>query len=133
MDGSVRKGFILALDAETGRSAIEDASDRSRFEFDSAGLKALFFVRKFEGDRDYNEKKDYTLRKSEGPKVCVIFNDGEALVGYMEGEIPDRKEFHFPSHGRKEAGFYVIPADGQVNNIRAFIFRSAVQSITVAG
>jgi hypothetical protein len=45
-------------------------------------LKALFFVRTFEGDPGHNESKDlYQPRPPDTRKVSVRFRDGEELWG----------------------------------------------------
>ncbi len=80
-------------------------------------LKAVFFVKDYEGDRSYNEKKDFAEgRQSSGRKVEVTFSDGEVLVGSTLGYDPARP------------GFFVIPADPQCNNIRVFVIFAAVKN-----
>jgi hypothetical protein len=77
-----------------------------------AGLKAVFFVKDFEGDRDYREQSDVE-RSGVGKKMRVTFNDGETLVGYSQGFSPSR------------SGFFLFPADPQSNNDRIFVVTAA--------
>jgi len=47
-----------------------------------AEMKAVFFVREFDGSPDYNDKKEFGPDKPVvGRKIKVLFNDGELLVG----------------------------------------------------
>ncbi len=79
-------------------------------------LKAVFFVKDFEGNKDY--KKQYTdVIPGGGKKIKIQFTDGESLIGYTQGYTPNRPVF------------FVIPADKQSNNQRIFIISSAVKKI----
>src|SRR5512136_325932 len=63
-------------------------------------LKAVFFVRDFAGDAQYNERKQYIQGdKPSGRKIEVTFKDGEVLVGTTMGYDPNRP------------GFFLFPAD----------------------
>jgi hypothetical protein len=83
-----------------------------------AELKAIFFVKDFKGDREYEEAKDFSANKPAGRKIQVIFKDGETFVGATQGYDPHRQ------------GFFVIPADAKSNNERSFIIASATQKIS---
>ena len=79
-------------------------------------LKAIFFVKDFEGDK--NHKDSYTDAISNaGRKTKVKFMDGELIYGYTLGYSPDRQ------------GFYLTPADLEGNNERIFIVRSATEKV----
>jgi len=81
-------------------------------------LKAVFFVKDFKGNPEYNEKKYFTEgQQTSGRRVEVTFADHEVLVGSTLGYDPDR------------LGFFVIPADPQCNNIRVFVVLTATKSI----
>ncbi|MEW6001569.1 MAG: hypothetical protein AB1638_02825 [Nitrospirota bacterium] len=78
-------------------------------------LKAIFFVRDFEGKPSYNERKDFTEGKqSPGRKIEITFADGEMLVGTIMGYDPQRP------------GFFLFPPDPQSNNLRIFVVSKAV-------
>lgn len=56
---------------------------------------------------------------TEGEKVRVTFNDGRQVAGFSK------------DHRLSTVGFFVVPADNRTNTERIFIFRHAVQSISV--
>jgi len=81
-------------------------------------LKAVFFVKNFDGNPDYNERKEYgNGDKAQGRKVEVLFVDGEKLVGSTLGYDPNR------------LGFFLFPVDPESNNIRVFAVTAAVKSV----
>jgi len=81
-------------------------------------LKALFFVKHFEGIPARQDSTDFSgAPPQSGRRVEVIFTDGERLVGTTTGYDPQRP------------GFFLFPADPQSNNIRVFIVTSAVKSV----
>lgn len=83
-------------------------------------LKAVFFVRNFEGDPSYNEQKEFAEgERPSGRKVEVTFRDGEVLVGSTLGYDPRRR------------GFFFIPADPKSNNLKVFAVRDAVINVRV--
>jgi hypothetical protein len=82
-------------------------------------LKAIFFVKDFAGDRDYNENKTFDeSRPVVGKKIQVIFRDGEVLIGTTQGYQAGR------------AGFFVFPADRQSNIDRFFVIAAATRSVS---
>jgi hypothetical protein len=81
-------------------------------------LKAVFFVRDFSGNYQYDERKSYIEgEKPSGRKIEVTFNDGEVLVGTTLGYDPSRP------------GFFLFPADPKSNNIRVFAVTTAVKKV----
>ena len=79
-------------------------------------LKAVFFVKNFEGNKEYQEKYEDTIHAA-GRKIEVEFTDGESISGYALGYSPDRH------------GFFITPADVSSNNDRIFVVKSATQNI----
>ncbi|NNL77801.1 MAG: hypothetical protein HKO68_15825 [Desulfobacterales bacterium] len=79
-------------------------------------LKAVFFVKDFEGDKTHQYSYDDNIAGG-GKKIKVRFFDGETVVGYTLGYSPDRQ------------GFFLTPADLQGNNERIFVVRSATEKI----
>jgi hypothetical protein len=79
-------------------------------------LKALFFVRDFDGDPGYKEQKTFA-EPPQGRKLEVTFEDGEVLVG-------STLAYHPEGHG-----FVVHPADRRANNIRVFVSSVAVRHV----
>jgi len=80
-------------------------------------LKAVFFVKTFEGDRSHSERKKFFGGESpQGRKVEVTFIDGEVLQGSTMGYDP------------KRPGFFLFPPDPESNNLRVFVVSKAVKS-----
>jgi hypothetical protein len=83
------------------------------------GLKALFFVKKYDGNPDYDEKKDFDpSRLLAGRKIKALFKDGELMVGTTNGYQPIRR------------GFFLVPADANSNNELCFVNKSATQEVS---
>jgi len=81
-------------------------------------LKAIFFVRDFQGNPKYRERKDFQEADSlQGRKVAVTFFDGEIMVGSTLGYDPNRP------------GFFLFPVDPQSNNLRVFCVSKAVKDV----
>jgi hypothetical protein len=79
-------------------------------------LKALFFVREFEGNPGHVEEKQFVTRPP-GRKIEVTFRDGEVLVGSTLNYRPDGQ------------GFFVQPADPRSNNLRVFVTHAVIRHI----
>jgi len=81
-------------------------------------LKAVFFVKDFDGKPGYNERKEYNNGdKAQGRKVEILFVDGEKLVGSTLGYDPNR------------LGFFLFPVDSKSNNMRVFAVTAAVKNV----
>lgn len=85
-------------------------------EIDLEDLKAVFFVKDFEGNKNYQKKYEDTIHGA-GRKILVEFTDAESITGYALGYSPDRK------------GFFITPADLTSNNERIFVVKSATKSV----
>lgn len=79
-------------------------------------LKAVYFVKSFEGNARYTEKND-VIRTGFGKKIRVHFKDGEVQNGYTQGYAPDRP------------GFLVFPCDPDSNNERIFVISAATEKV----
>ena len=75
-------------------------------------LKAVFFTKDFEGDKDRQDDYSDEIRGA-GRKMRVEFNDGEVVIGYSLGYSPDRQ------------GFFLTPADVNGNNERIFVLNAS--------
>lgn len=80
-------------------------------------LKAIFFVRSYEGDRAHAKNDDLDAAKGQGRKIEVVFKDGEVLRGFTVGYSPAKQ------------GFFMIPADPESNNTRVFVVNAAVREV----
>ena len=92
--------------------------DKTAVEVLLTQLKALFFVKNFEGNRQYRERKEFDLAKVYGRKIICKFEDGEMLMGYTQGYDPKRK------------GFFVFPADPASNNEKIFVVSSPTLKVS---
>lgn len=82
-----------------------------------AKLKAVFFVKTLEGNKDHVEATGAREGQGQGRRLKVIFKDGEILMGSTVGYAPDRP------------GFFLVPCDTESNNLRVFVVRSAVAKV----
>lgn len=130
LDGRIVKGHVLGFSPSDKEIIIEDLSSEKR-SVNIEDLKAVFFVRTFEGDRNRVETKSFLGTVPRGKRVFVRFKDGEAMTGYAEGEIPWQKGFFLESS--KSTGFFLTPVDSHSNNIKVFIIAKAVRDVTVMG
>jgi hypothetical protein len=81
-------------------------------------LKAVFLVRDFVGNSEYNERKRYVAGENpSGRKLEVSFADGEVMIGSTRG------------YGQHRPGFFIFPADPKSNNISVFVVSSAVKNV----
>lgn len=87
-------------------------------------IKALFFVRKFSGNKEYSEVKFFESQpRIDGLWVRVYFFDDEAIEGIVANTI----------NFLMEDGFYLKPPDPNSNNRLMYIVKSALKDFTVLG
>jgi hypothetical protein len=87
-------------------------------------LKAIFFVRSFEGDRSYTETKFFNpAPKIEGLWVHLTFEDGEVTEGIVHNGISLLNG----------AGFLMKPPDPHSNNEAVYVLKSALQEFKIVG
>jgi len=129
-DGSLLKGYLGGFSQDSQEVSFEELGrDNVRY-IPVQELKAIFFVKTFEGDKEYREKKRYGLRKREGRKIFIRFKDGESMVGHLQGDMPWDKGFFLSRPDEKKTGFFLVPVDEESNNIKVFVVRSSVKDIT---
>ena len=132
LDGRMLKGFLTGFSEQADEINLRDPESGKVSRVKTDELKAVFFVRTFEGDRKYDEKKCYGIRKPRGHRTFVKFRDGEDIIGFLEGAVPWEKGFFLDHHSMKGLkGFYLLPADDHSNNVRIFVFAAAVRDATV--
>jgi small nuclear ribonucleoprotein (snRNP)-like protein len=130
VDGRIIKGHLDGFSPKADFVLIEDESGVKQ-RFGVPELKAIFFVRTFEGDKSRSEKKSFEREIPLGKRVFVKFKDGESMVGYVEGEVPWEKGFFLePAKGK---GFFLIPVDDASNNTKVFVIAQSVWEVTVMG
>lgn len=106
-DFSVARDFFHVIPPEAGAKPVR---------VNLPALKAVFFVKDHEGNKNYNEKKAFD-RQVPGRKLQVVFKDGEILVGSTTAYDAGRP------------GFFMTPADPQSNNDRIYVVARAVRAV----
>jgi len=120
VDGRVLKGFTQNFYPSIDRFHLHPVAETSGkgTKIFIRDLKAVFFVRDFAGNPQYNEKKSLLSEEEfRGHIVEVTFADGEILVGSTPGYDPKRQ------------GFFLIPLDPESNNIRIFTVNRSVKNV----
>ena len=130
IDGKMLKGYIQDLKIAEEYLYLEDESNH-QLKVRLKELKAIFYVKKFEGERGHPEKKVFTGVRPGAKSVFVKFKDGETIMGNMENAIPWQKGF-FPET-MKEKAFTIVPADENSNNTKILVVTTAVKDVAVIG
>jgi small nuclear ribonucleoprotein (snRNP)-like protein len=115
-DGRIAKGYIDHFDAEGPFFHLDKESVGGLpIWMGMDELKAVFLVKTFEGNPDYNERKVfYKSDRDLGRKVEIKFLDGEMMQGTIIG------------YDAQRSGFFLIPPDPESNNISIFAISKAV-------
>lgn len=93
-----------------------NSAPSERMHVPTSQLKAVFFVRDFNGNPNYTEGKAFE-GQAPGRRIEVTFADHEVLLGSTLNYRPDG------------VGFFVLPADSAGNNLRVFVVGSAIQHV----
>jgi hypothetical protein len=117
LDGSLVKGTTLDFFPTKDRFHITEESGNV-LDVHVGALKAVFFVRDFEGDPEYTDKKGF-LAPPQGKKVMVEFVDGEVMFGYTL------------SYSARGLGFFMFPGDPESNNTKVFIVNKATRRVKI--
>ncbi len=116
LDGKVRKGFTDNFFPNKNLFHVRDKDTGKVAEVDILQLKGVFFVKSFEGNKNYNERMD-TERTGVGKRIKIRFKDGEIITGYTSGYSPERN------------GFFAFPSDAGSNIERVFVLKNATEDI----
>jgi hypothetical protein len=123
-DGAVIKGISYNFSPLTSVFHLEPLEgqgfEAKAIEIRLVALKAIFFVRTFEGHPEYREKKtfqDEGIVLQQGRKATVEFNDGESIYGMI---------FTFDP---KKTGFWLFPIDPNDNNEKIFVLSATVKNV----
>jgi hypothetical protein len=121
-DGRIIKGTTADFfpNKDTFHVSVEAAPDGDKpLEISIQDLKALFFVKDFEGNPEHREGNEFDpKRPPAGRRIKVVFKDGEILLGTTTGYQP------------KRPGFFVVPADAGSNNERCYVVTAATQEVS---
>lgn len=120
-DGRMVKGFTYDFNPNKEVFHVTGAeNEKDLTEVPTSLLKAVFFVKTFEGNRDHPSTDDFSeesFMNVPGLKVKVTFWDGEVMYGSTHGYSP---------HGK---GFFVFPADKETNNERVFVIKESTVEV----
>ena len=114
-DKTLLKGEITQFFPYYGVFKLELLNGRA-LTVDIDKIKAIFFVKSFEGDKKYTYKYEDDLSWA-GDKILLKFNDGEKIVGYTT-QLND-----------SSFGFFITPADVKGNNEYIFASKSSIESM----
>jgi hypothetical protein len=124
LDGGLVKGFVDSgsyLDSN-GAEVLDREGHLVTIGLDV--IKAIYFVRDFEGDPNRQERKVFNTRpRVSGVWVRLAFKDGEILEGLLANNLLDVEP----------QGFTITPPDYYANNLRIFVPRNALGSVEVLG
>jgi hypothetical protein len=118
-DGKIAKGFSQDFHPSRPQFSLWpaiNASPSERTIVQIPKLKAVFFVKDFNGNPGYRERKSFTAR-TQGRRVEVSFLDTEVILGTTLNYRPDGQ------------GFFVSPVDPSANNTRIFVVAAAVKRV----
>ncbi len=118
-DGQVIPGFASQ---DRMRDTLKIITQQGKEQtFHTEKLKAVFFVKDFQGNPEYDEIKFLNKQSvSSMVWVRVEFFDGEIL----EGKIPNNMELI------SSPGFYLSPSDRDTNNKRVYVVKSSLKDFT---
>jgi len=119
VDGRILKGTTADFFPNKEVFHLQVREQSENLEIRVATLKAVYFVKTFEGRPEYNEKSNVE-RSGCGRKVTIYFKDGETQFGYTQGYAANRP------------GFFVFPADPESNNDRIYIMMAATSRIDLS-
>ena len=98
-----------------------EGNGKKIFTVSLAELKAVFFVKTFEGRQDHPPAKEPSKEEADGTgtiiKMKITFLDGETLIGTTQGYDPERP------------GFFVVPLEKDDNNSRVFVISNAIKQV----
>ena len=116
VDGLIRKGATADFFPNKEMFHVIDVSKGGIIKVKPDDLKAVFFVKNFDGNPSYTDKNNVE-RIGIGKKIQVHFKDGEMLIGYTQGYSESRR------------GFFVLPCDPNSNNEKVYVVSAATNRI----
>jgi len=121
-DGKIVKGWTTDFGQNKGIFHLHPIKGfgKELLEIETSELKAIFFVRDYKGNKNYQKVRTFEGQIEPIPsqrKIIVIFKDGENFYGTSHSFNPERK------------GFFVYPIDPDDNNDKVFVVNPAVDSV----
>ena len=128
-DGTTLRGYFSAEDALqlrnnfSGTVAIRNMAGKVET-VEVSNLKAIFFVKSFEGIQDYSEFKVFTHQPNgKGVWVRVRFHDGEVMEGIAPNSLST-----FAGHV-----FSLTPPDPRSNNEAVLVSKQSLTEMQILG
>jgi hypothetical protein len=120
--GKLAKGYAFNFNQD--KDMFQLYADRTKtevIEVSHSELKAVFFVKTFEGNPAYKcpETSEEDVQCVSGMKLRIVFKDGEAMYATTWGYSPARK------------GFFIAPFDKDDNNKKIYVINSSTSSVQV--
>jgi hypothetical protein len=120
-DGRIVKGYTHNFNTNKETFHVADVENAHEItEVSTSLMKAVFFVKTFEGDKDHPHPEDFSmesLKNVPGLKIKVTFFDGEVMYGTTHGYSPQKN------------GFFIFPADKTINNERVFVIKDSTVAV----
>ncbi|MDP2798539.1 MAG: ATPase, T2SS/T4P/T4SS family, partial [Deltaproteobacteria bacterium] len=123
LDGRMIKGWCLSFNQQKPSIKVESIDRSTTYDIKWDDLKAVFFVREFEGlagAADDSIQLQASPVSAVGRHVQVEFVDGEVIQGYAEALKTGLR------------GIFITPLDRKSNNLRIFIPKTAVKNVQMA-
>jgi hypothetical protein len=121
-DGRTLKGTTQDFKAASPRFHLIPVEGGDPIEIQMDALKAVFFVRDFQGDPARSRPPGFAEMDGPAPpgkKIAVRFRDEELLCGYTMAYSADRD------------GFFLFPVDVEGNNLRVYVVGAAAAEVAV--
>jgi hypothetical protein len=124
-NGQILKGYVEAAPESVEDDNITFISLTDEIiKIPKRDMKALFFVKKFSGDKEYAEIKFFESQpKIDGLWVRLTFYDDEMIEGIVSNTI----------RFLLDDGFYLKPPDPNSNNRFMYVVKLALKDFTVLG
>lgn len=120
-NGEITKGHTTDFSPSAAKFRLAELYDPPKWEEISLNsLKAIFFVKSFEGSFQHMDLHDFSNAPSSGKHVVITFMDGEIFYGTSDTVHPDK------------TGFFIVPVDPGANTIRAFVVNSFIDNIVIS-
>lgn len=116
LDGKILKGVTGDLNPNKAIFHITDHESGAVSTIKLESLKAVFFVKSFEGSKDYEERYELE-RPGHGKKIKIHFADGETITGFTSAYQPGR------------GTFFIFPPDPDSNNDRIMVIENSTKVI----
>jgi small nuclear ribonucleoprotein (snRNP)-like protein len=122
-DGTIIKGWLNNFNPNREVffvNPLKEYSDKDKLDINMQNLKAIFFVKDFVGDKNYQKVRSFEYYNIDTPsqrRIIVHFKDGEDIYGTSYSYNPTK------------IGFFVYPIGHMDNNIRIFAINSAVENV----